>query len=243
MKRLSTLILAGAALLATAAMPARAGSLQVAPVLIDQTTEAPVGGVTLRDVGDKSVGVQLRVFRWTQENGEDRLTPTDDVVVSPPMITLTPRTDYVVRVVRQARRPAIGEESYRLLIDELPDPTTRVPGTVALLIRQSIPVFFAAPERSPSNVRWRLGQNERGKAIEATNQGDRRLRVADLAIVDAHGNRVSFGQGLNGYVLGRSSVRWQLPQSGGIGRLRGALFVTARTDDGVIRVPLDATRP
>ncbi|MDK9697150.1 MAG: fimbria/pilus periplasmic chaperone [Siculibacillus sp.] len=247
MKRLSTLLLiaalTGATELATAARPAHAGSLQVAPVLIDQTTDAPSGGVTLRDVGDRPINVQLRVFRWTQENGADRLTPTDDVVVSPPMITLTPRTDYVVRVVRQTRRPALGEESYRLLVDELPDPAMRAPGTVALLIRQSIPVFFAAPGRSPPNVGWRLVQSGREKSLEATNRGDRRLRVADLAIVDGHGNRVSFGPGLKGYVLGRSSVRWQLPQSGGIGRLRGGLFVTAQTDGGVVRVPLDATRP
>lgn len=216
---------------------AGAGSLQVAPVLIDQTTEQ-AAALTLRDVGDRPVSVQLRVFRWSQENGEDKLTPTDDVVVSPPMTTLQPRADYVVRVVRQVRRPASAEESYRLLVDELPDPATRAAGGVSLLVRQSIPVFFSSPSRTAPNVQWRLA----GSTLEGTNTGDRRMRVSEVSIVDEHGGRISFGPGLRGYVLGHSSVRWQLPQSGGVGRLRGRLFVTAKTEGGAIRVPLDAAR-
>lgn len=235
-RRTATATLGAVALFACDA--ARAGSLQVAPVLIDQTTEQ-AAALSLRDVGDRPVAVQLRVFRWSQENGEDKLTPTDDVVVSPPMTTLQPRADYVVRVVRQVRRPAVAEESYRLLVDELPDPATRVVGGVALLVRQSIPVFFSAPTRTMPNVRWRLV----GSTLEGSNSGDRRLRVSELAVVDEHGGRISFGPGLRGYVLGHSSVRWQLPQSGGVGRLRGRLFVAAKTEGGAIRVPLEAARP
>lgn len=215
---------------------ASAGSLQIAPVLVDQTTAT--AALTLRDVGDRPVSVQLRVFRWSQEDGADRLTPTDDVVVSPPMTTLRPRTDYVVRVVRQAPGPAVAEESYRLLVDELPDPAIRAAGGVSLLVRQSIPVFFAAPTRGPASVRWTLA----GSSLEASNAGERRMRISDLTVVGEQGGSLSFGPGLQGYVLGGSSVRWQLPQRGGVKSLRGRLFVTAKTEGGAIRVPVDITR-
>lgn len=235
-RRFAAIVLGTGAFLVAAA--AHAGSLQVAPVLIDQTN-GPTAALTLRDVGDRPVSVQLRVFHWSLENGEDKLTPTDDVVVSPPMTTLRPGVDYVVRVVRQVRRPAKGEESYRLLVDELPDPAIRAAGGVSLLVRQSIPVFFSAPTRSAPDVKWRLV----GSRLEGSNAGDRHIRISELSVVDERGGKISFGPGLRGYVLGHSSVRWQLPQSGGVGRLQGRLFVTAKTESGAIRVPVDAARP
>ena len=47
------------------------------------------------------------------------LTPTNDVVASPPLASLQPNTDYTVRVVRTRKDPAVKEEAYRLLVDEL----------------------------------------------------------------------------------------------------------------------------
>jgi len=216
---------------------ARAGAMQVTPVLIDSIGQA-AATITLRNAGDYPLDAQVRVFRWSQDGGADRLEPTDVVVASPPLVTLRPNTDYAVRLVHQGPMPARGEESYRVLIDELPNAQNRVNG-VALLVRQSIPVFFSARERDDAQVTWRLEKAD--GALVGVNAGDRRLRVADLKLNDDRGARVAGGPGLRGYVLGHSTVRWTFPRAG-IDRLRGHVLAAFTSESGPTHATV-ATKP
>jgi len=136
----------GAALFATlvafASFPASAGSLQVEPVLVDVAAPGAASTVTLRNEGTAPINAQIRVFRWSLVNGKEQLDPTNDVVASPPSVTLTPKGQYITRIVRVSKQPVVGEESYRLLVDQLPDLSQQRNGAVNLMVRYSIPVFF-----------------------------------------------------------------------------------------------------
>jgi fimbrial chaperone protein len=234
--------LAGALIAFSAATAAEAGTMQVSPVLIDAVGQQ-TATLHLRNTGDSPLTAQIRVFRWSQTAaGEEHLEATEDVAASPPMASLGSRADYVVRLVRQNEKPAAGEESYRVFIDELPNPQNRVNG-VMLVIRQSIPVFFAGRERQPAKVTWRIETAGGKPVLVGTNAGDRRIRISELKLRDDRGAEVSFGGGLRGYVLGHSTVRWKPAQGGDIGKLRGHVFVDATTEGGAIHVALEATTP
>ena len=118
-----------------------AASIRVAPISV----HAPAGGnttsVRLWNDDRRAVGVQVRIFKWSVRNGKDVLEPTRDVVVSPPMTTLVPGTANVVRIVRVAKRPVEKQERYRLIVDQLPDRTGKS-GTVKIMVRHAIPVYF-----------------------------------------------------------------------------------------------------
>src|SRR6266508_5911005 len=73
---------------------AAAATLQVAPVLVEVMAPSMASTLTLRNDGRDPVFAQIRVFRWTQEGGQERLEPTDEVVASPPSVTLARNTDY-----------------------------------------------------------------------------------------------------------------------------------------------------
>lgn len=88
-----------------------AGSLRVAPILLEIPAPAATATLNLRNEGDRDMHVQMRVFRWTGTRADPTLEPTSDVVVSPPAAMLTPGTEYVVRVVRVTKKPVDGEES------------------------------------------------------------------------------------------------------------------------------------
>ena len=78
------------------------------------------------------------------KGGKEVLSPTNDVVASPPAMKLQPNQEITVRLVRKAKRPVrSGKECYRVLVDQLP---TKKPGggTVGFVIRQSIPLCFVA---------------------------------------------------------------------------------------------------
>ena len=120
---------------AAASAPAAAGSLQVEPVLVDITAPGAASTVTLRNEGTTPIDAQIRVYKWSVVNGKEELKPTDDVVASPPSVTLTPKGQYVARIVRVSKQPVVGEESYRLMVDQLPDLRMRAFRRAARVVR------------------------------------------------------------------------------------------------------------
>jgi fimbrial chaperone protein len=214
---------------------ARAGSLQVEPVLVDVTAPGAASTVTLRNEGAAPINAQIRVFRWSLVDGQEKLAPTDDVVASPPSVTLTPKGEYVARIVRVSKKPVTGEESYRLLIDQLPDLSQQKTGTVNLLVRYSIPVFFGAPEKKSPAVSWSLAIKGDKITLTARNNGERRLRISALSLRDTNGKSISFGTGLAGYALGQSAKTWTAPGSARGFASNGSASVSAQTDNGPIQ--------
>ena len=218
---------------------ASAALLQVEPVLLEMDAPTAAGTLPLRNDEDVDVAVQTRVFRWSQVNGKESLEPATGVAASPPIVTLAPGADYTVRVVRTSKRPVRGEESYRVLVDQLPNPRRLSQSMVNILIRQSIPVFFRARETTRPNVAWSARIDHGRLLIDGNNGGDERLRVASLKLRDAAGTTVSFGDGLAGYVLGRSSMTFTIPNPPrGFGQ-GGTVSIDAESNSG----PVHATAP
>ena len=227
------------AVVAMAALCGNAGTLgaaqlRVEPVLLELNAPAAAASLTLRNDEDAEVVVQTRVMRWSQADGREMLEPTTDVVASPPTVKLSPGADYMVRVVRVSKRPVRGEESYRVIVDQLPSVRRQQARAVNLLIRHSIPVFFRHPQLSAPSVAWSLGQDGDKLVVTATNSGDERLRIAGLRLRDSAGTTIAFGNGLVGYSLGRASMSWIAPShprgfGGG-----GSVSITAETDKGPI---------
>ena len=211
-----------------------AAQLRVEPVLLELNAPAAAGSLTLRNDEDAEVVVQTRVMRWSQADGKETLEPTADVVASPPSVKLSPGADYVVRVVRVSKRPVRGEESYRVIVDQLPNVRRQQARAVNLLIRHSIPVFFRNPQLSAPNVAWSIGYEGDRLVVVAANSGDERLRIAALRLRDGAGATISFGNGLVGYALGRSSMSWIAPNHPRGFGTGGSVSITAETDKGPI---------
>lgn len=200
---------AGLVLAAFMASDAAAASLRVAPVMLQMEAPRQAASLTVRNDGATAINVQARIFRWRQVNGEDVLEPTSDVVVSPPIASLTPGAENVIRVVRVRKDAPVGEESYRVLVDELPDPARARAGAVTLVVRHSIPVFFTAPGAPPS-VDWRAAREDGAIRLTARNAGGRHLRIANLSLA-ADGLALGEKRGLVGYVLSGAEVSWVIP--------------------------------
>src|SRR5690606_3442687 len=174
-------------------------------------------GLTLRNTGTAKLHAQVRVYRWTQEGGDDRLEPSGDIAASPPMIELPPGGQQLVRVIRLSTPPATAETAYRLIVDELPLGTTseKAPPGLRFALRYSIPVFLLPQDANgiAPALRARVGRDGEASFIQIDNQGGRHAQVADLAYVDADGGRHAIAPGLSGYVLPGTRKRWPLPST------------------------------
>src|SRR5690606_36206169 len=103
--------------------------LQISPVTIELGPKINAAAVTLSNPGETPIYGQLRVFKWDQKDGEDVLTATTDIAASPPLIEIAPGSDQVVRLVRTERNAVQGEQSSRILIDEIADENASPPSS------------------------------------------------------------------------------------------------------------------
>lgn len=223
--------------------PGDAGELSVTPVTIAATAPTNAATLTLRNLGQKPINAQIRVFRWSQEGGVEKLERTSDVVVSPPITSLPPRVDYLVRVVRVAKTPVAKEESYRILVDEIPDRGPRENGTVTLMVRYSIPVFFAAGDAAAASVAWRLERADGGLRLAVRNNGAKHLRLANVRIKDKAGAIIPVQDGLVGYVLGGAAMAWPLTRINAGSVASGQVELIADSGSGPVHAPLSLSAP
>ena len=208
-----------------------AEGLRVSPVLLEVTAPGAATTLTLRNDGRLPITVQSRIFRWEQKDGQDQLSRTRDVVVSPPMTRLAPGAQQTIRVVRTSRSAVQGEEAYRLYVDEVPDQARARSGTVAFATRMRVPVFFVEPGVLLPDVHWVLRTSGRNAVLEGRNTGQVRLRMADLRLTQG-GKMVSRHDGLLGYVLGGATMRWPVAAASSIGS--GRVKLQASTSRGAL---------
>ncbi len=118
--RLAPFIALAALVGSVLALDAQAASLQISPVSINLRANQAASGINLQNLGERPVYGQVRVFAWDQRNGEDVLTPTDELVASPPIIEVGAKGSQTIRLVRKGGAAGNAERTYRLLIDEIP---------------------------------------------------------------------------------------------------------------------------
>lgn len=234
MRAFAKLLLACAAV----AAPAAAADLRVAPVVVEPLAGARTATLTLINEEARPLRAQIRVMRWSERDGREVLEPTDDVVASPPLANLAPNQHYLVRLVRTAKAAPKGEEAYRVIVDEVPEPGSAQPGTVQLVLRQSIPVFFSDVPQREAQVDWRLVRDGNQLWLAGRNTGNRRLRVSDLNL-DAHDVPLYRQPGLVGYVLPGSEMRWPIAPLAPL-PADGQLRLRAVSDLGAVEATLVA---
>lgn len=181
-----------------------ASSLRISPISLQLTEKQYATTLTIYNQATDETTLQARVFLWQQENGQDILTPTQDLVISPPMMKLIPRRSYNYRIVRLDKTPIVQEKSYRVIIDEIPtaNDKRKMDQGVQMLLRTSLPVFLT-PHNAMAQLSWKFSDNSTAPALLIHNHGKRHAKLTELTLIDHTTNneypiRVS---SVNGYIL------------------------------------------
>ncbi|MDE1916582.1 MAG: molecular chaperone [Sphingomonadales bacterium] len=200
--------------------------MRVLPVRVEVSAQKQFCSLSLANAGSEPVTVQIRAYRWSQDSqGKDLLASATDMPLNPAIATIKAGE---ARMIRCGLPDHVGqqEDSYRLIIDELPR-TVASPGQVQTLLRLSVPVF-RAPAGAGARLGWVTGQDAAGKAwIELTNTGHRHLQIGAIQLhLRANGAPVKIAKGF--YLLAGSQTRIVLP----IARGDDVATVEADTDVG-----------
>lgn len=197
------------ACLLAAASHVSASGLQVAPTSLEFSPSGPAQALWLTNTGDHELRAQVRAFHWSQAGGHDELESTQALLASPPMLSIPPGGRQLVRVIRTGGQdaPAVGEQTFRLLVDELPQPGGKQTG-VQYVLRYSVPVFVGAA--GVPSLQWSTSVDHEGVELDIHNTGTAHAQISGLSLTGADGAPVELVPGLLGYVLPGATMHWTI---------------------------------
>lgn len=180
--------------------------------------------LTINNTGSGTIDFEVSAEKWQQtENGIDQLSPANgEIVVFPLILTVPPGESRNIRIgTRQP--PSTIEETYRLLVAELPAadiPETQATGPQLRIIkRMSLPIFIEPlnPIATAEIVNTNVQNGQLGFTIRNTGN----VHVQTLGIVltgQTADGQVYFERSLDSvYILAereRSFSQVDLPQTG-----------------------------
>lgn len=213
----STLLPLFATCLLTLSTASYAKGLQVSPTTITMSGNQPSSTLLVSNTGDSPIFVQVRAYKWGQTgNDEFDLTPSKNIDVSPPLLTIAPKQSQEVRVIQSSPQNLTSEAYYRIIVDELPTPSTKPKKGVALFLRHNIPLFINPGQEDDVSFICD-SKKETGNliSISCLNNGPVHGKVSKVW-VEQDGREVAvLGEGLIGYALPGYSLKrsYQAPSS------------------------------
>lgn len=188
MKRACALLVAS-----TFASPAFAGLFSVTPVRIFMAPRDRATAVTITNEGDEELVMQADVYTWAQKpNGEDDLQLSEDLILSPPIIKLAPRSRQVLRLAMVRPQSSQNQVTYRLIVREVPEARQqddKVQLQVALAF--SLPVFI-----TPQGAKRKLdcaATRQASDTVKVTceNSGNAYAQPKDFVLSDGSGRKLA----------------------------------------------------
>lgn len=196
-----------------------ASSVVIWPIDPSMDVQDKATPLWIENRGTEPVTLQVRTYRWAQNDSENVHEPQSDVIASPPVAKVEPGARQLIRIIK-VNGPSKGTESaYRLLIDELPKPPAEGEQSarradLAVQMRYSIPLFVRGETLSAASPATALDAAmviERGQRhVVIRNRGTIHARLTDLRLF-TRGHETAVRDGLIGYVLPGATIYLPLP--------------------------------
>jgi fimbrial chaperone protein len=235
------------ALLATgmlaAADEAAASALSIAPIRIELSSAKRTAVLTLRNQEDSPVVVQARPVAWTQHEGEDQLDDTHDLVVTPPIFTVPPKGQQVLRIALLREADPARELDYRLVLSEVPSPSAVETTGLKVALRITLPVFVTATVHTAADLGWsHQWQSDGTLDIAAQNRGTAHIQILDFDVQQAGKATQKVHAGTSHYLLPGTLVHWQLHPESELAR-DAELVIQGHSDAGDFTVTSSPSSP
>ncbi len=159
-------------------------AVDISPVLVEMSEQQNKQVVRISNSGETPKSFQVDVVAWSQSD-EDReiYTPTDELLAVPPLFTLQPGEQQVVRIGLMRAADTDKELSYRVFLTELEPPQLeeQTASGISIRLRFGVPVFVAplAPA-SPGVEFMALRTIDKHRFMELKNTGNVRVKVNEV---------------------------------------------------------------
>lgn len=211
---------------------ARAQSLSVVPVNIVFSPGQKSASLTVTNTGNSETAIQIRAYAWDQKIGDDQLTDSDAVVVSPPIARMAPGATQVIRIILR-QTPEGREATYRILIDQIPPPSE--PGIVHMVLRLSIPIFAKPATRAVPHLQFHVEIDAGKLFLVGINDGLSHEVIRGIELLTSDGRDLKQEVSVSPYILGGATRRWPIVAQGTLPLPGETLLLTAHSDAGAVK--------
>jgi fimbrial chaperone protein len=224
---------------------ASAAEWNVDPVLVKLSSEQQSAAIIIRNDSDHASSIQIQVVAWSQLNGKDVYVPTRDLVVSPPIATIPPKSDQVVRVALRRTADTTKELMYRINLQELPPQQDPGFTGVQVALRIGLPVFVQPLQgNAKAKMHWQVSRAaDNHLKVVMQNQGNAHVKVSDFSLYSGGSTQAIGSDTVASYVLPGQSHEWLLKPSSTKKIADGRLHLKAFTDAENIDTELDLGKP
>lgn len=218
---------------AACAVPAWSGTFSVTPVRLYFKPQDRAIAVTVTNDGDEELIMQVDIYAWKQKpNGEDDLVLTEDLILSPPIVKVAPKSRQVVRLAKLSVALGGEQRTYRMIAREVPEakPSNRnLQLQIALAF--SMPVFITPPGakyKLDCALEWATADTLR---VVCENVGNAYAQLREFAVNSASGQKLA---GLEGgaYLLPGIKRSFEIKKTGS-GLPGGKVKMLVTLDDAV----------
>jgi fimbrial chaperone protein len=159
-----------------------AGSLRVAPTLLEIADSRPVM-LTITNSGSQPSLIQLEAKRWTQDSGADEYGDAGDIIASPPIFRLEPGAEQTVRIGRRDSQSPAQEHAYRIFVQEVATAANTSATELNVLLRVGVPLFVKPIQAAPAKIEFSLAcPASSTMALRLHNSGGRTTRIDQIMI-------------------------------------------------------------
>ena len=218
-----------------------AAALGVNPVRVTLSDKQKIDTITVRNEGAEPVSMQLEVSSWSKEEGEDVFSPTRELIVNPPIFTVPAGGSQLIRVGLRGNSDTQHELTYRVFLQELPNPASSDFNGAKMLMRISLPVFVLPKIVAKPVLRWRaIRTSDGGLKISITNDGNAHIQIINFSLSQPGEAQPWIIQKYSDYVLTGQSFDWILPANSdySIPQSGATIQLLAQTDFGDIETEL-----
>jgi fimbrial chaperone protein len=161
------------------------GTFTVNPIRIQLSSSRPNATLQVTNHDDHDVTLQVHIVAWSQDSQKDIYADSDDVVLNPPIATVGARATQIIRL--GLRRPVAGQErTYRLILEEVPQPPSPDFRGVQTLLKISIPIFAVPKTATAPKLEWQAVKTNGSRLrLIAVNRGQAHAQIKSLQVTSA----------------------------------------------------------
>ena len=216
-----------------------ADGLTIFPLRADLSAQTRTAAFNVVSGESAPTLMQIHLYAWTQANGVDRLVPSDDLLVGPPIFTLNPGKTQLIRVGLRDAPTSNREVAYRIVIAEVP--TTKFAG-LSFVFRLSMPIFVSPMMPSGPHALWSVDKSDaRHFRFTLHNSGNQHLHLVALRVVTAPGGAQIFNGSAVAYVLSDQQRSWIVPVAKAVGAR--SFRIESTTEGGALDPPVYVNVP
>ncbi len=187
------------------AVPAIAGTFGINPVQINLPSNRKAASLVVTNGDAAPVSVRVKTYAWSQVDGKDVYSATNNVIASPPIFTIPAGKKQLVRV---GLKSASDVRAYRVVFEEIPSEAPEG-GQIKVLLTLNLPLYLLPSSGGKAELSWSAWRSAGGDLfVEGRNRGSVHSQVVELSADHPLGNTILSKQ--MGVVLPGSARLWKV---------------------------------